>query len=37
MRGIASEKQLGTYADLDQARRGLTNAIVTYLEHSRSD
>jgi len=37
MRGITSEKQLGTYADLDQARRGLTNAIVAYLEHSRSD
>jgi AcrR family transcriptional regulator len=37
MRGITSEKQLGTYADLEQARRGLTNAIVAYLEHSRSD
>ncbi|WP_345498789.1 TetR/AcrR family transcriptional regulator [Nocardia callitridis] len=34
MRGIASERQLGTYADLDQARRGLTNAIVAYLENS---
>lgn len=32
MRGITSEKQLGTYADLDEARRGLTNAIVAYLE-----
>jgi AcrR family transcriptional regulator len=32
MRGIASERQLGTYADLDAARRGLTNAIVAYLE-----
>jgi AcrR family transcriptional regulator len=32
MRGIVSERQLGTYADLDLARRGLTNAIVTYLE-----
>ncbi len=28
MRGIASEKQLGSYGDLDAARRGLTNAIV---------
>lgn len=32
MRGIASEKQLGTYTDLDLARRGLTNAIVNYLQ-----
>ena len=32
MRGIASERQLGTYTDLDLARRGLTNAIVCYLE-----
>lgn len=31
MRGIVSEKQLGTYADLDEGRRGLTNAIVAYL------
>jgi len=31
MRGITSERQLGTYSDLDLARRGLTNAIVTYL------
>jgi AcrR family transcriptional regulator len=36
MRGITSERQLGTYADLDAARRGLTNAIVAYLEHSQS-
>jgi AcrR family transcriptional regulator len=35
MRGIASEKQLGTYSDLDEARRGLTNAIVAYLDDSR--
>ena len=35
MRGISSERQLGTYTDLDLARRGLTNAIVTYLEESR--
>ncbi len=32
MRGLTSERQLGTYADLDEARRGLTNAIVAYLE-----
>lgn len=32
MRGIASERQLGTYSDLDLARRGLTNAIVSYLQ-----
>jgi AcrR family transcriptional regulator len=32
MRGITSERQLGTYSDLDMARRGLTNAIVAYLE-----
>lgn len=37
MRGIVSERQLGGYYDLDEARRGLTNAIVTYLQHSRSD
>ena len=36
MRGIASERQLGTYSDLDLARRGLTNAIVMYLEGSGS-
>ena len=32
MRGITSERQLGTYSDLDAARRGLTSAIVAYLE-----
>jgi AcrR family transcriptional regulator len=37
MRGINSERQLGTYSDLDQARRGLTNAIVAYLENARQD
>lgn len=37
MRGLTSEKQLGTYADLDEARSGLTNAIVAYLGHSRPD
>lgn len=36
MRGITSERQLGTYADLDAARRGLTNAIVAYLAGSRA-
>ena len=35
MRGITSERQLGGYYDLDEARRGLTNAIVNYLQHSR--
>ena len=37
MRGIVSERQLGTYADLDEARQGLTNAIVSYLSDGRSD
>lgn len=32
MRGITSERQLGTYTDLEMARRGLTDAIVAYLE-----
>lgn len=32
MRGLVSERQLGSYADLDLARRGLTNALVTYLQ-----
>lgn len=35
MRGLVSEKQLGTYADLEEARRGLINAIVAYLEPAR--
>jgi AcrR family transcriptional regulator len=35
MRGLVSERQLGSYADLDEARRGLTNALATYLENSR--
>jgi AcrR family transcriptional regulator len=34
MRGIVSERQLGALYDLDLARRGLTNAIVAYLEGS---
>ena len=36
MRGLVSERQLGSYADLDEARRGLTNALATYLEQSRA-
>lgn len=35
MRGITSERQLGSYIDLDEARRGLSKAIVAYLERSR--
>jgi AcrR family transcriptional regulator len=35
MRGLVSERQLGSFYDLDLARRGFTNAIVTYLQHSR--
>lgn len=31
MRGLVSERQLGSYYDLDLARSGLTNAIVHYL------
>jgi AcrR family transcriptional regulator len=34
MRGLVSERQLGSYADLDEARRGLINALATYLEQS---
>lgn len=34
MRGLVSERQLGAYYDLDLARRGLTNAIVAYLQPS---
>jgi AcrR family transcriptional regulator len=34
MRGLVSERQLGSYYDLDLARRGLAGAIVTYLQHS---
>jgi AcrR family transcriptional regulator len=37
MRGITSERQLGTYIDLDVARQGLTNAIVAYLEPARPE
>jgi AcrR family transcriptional regulator len=32
LRGLVSERQLGSYADLDVARRGLTNALVAYLK-----
>jgi AcrR family transcriptional regulator len=32
MRGITSERQLGSYIDLDEARHGLSKAIVAYLE-----
>ncbi|MEE6176363.1 TetR/AcrR family transcriptional regulator [Mycobacterium sp. 050134] len=35
MRGLVSERQLGSYADLDMARHGLTNALAAYLEQSR--
>jgi AcrR family transcriptional regulator len=35
MRGLVSERQLGSYADLDMARMGLTNALAAYLEQSR--
>jgi AcrR family transcriptional regulator len=31
MRGLVSEKQLGSFNDLDDARAGLTGAIVAYL------
>ena len=37
MRGIVSERQLGSYYDLDLARQGLTNAIAAYLEGSHRD
>lgn len=32
MRGLVSERQLGSYADLDVARRGLANALTAYLQ-----
>ena len=32
MRGITSERQLGSYIDLDEALHGLSKAIVAYLE-----
>ncbi|BBX23116.1 transcriptional regulator [Mycolicibacter terrae] len=36
MRGLVSERQLGSYTDLDEARRGLTNALAAYLEGSEA-
>ena len=36
MRGLSSESQLGSYYDLDLARRGLANAIVAYLEPAQT-
>jgi hypothetical protein len=35
MRGLVSERQLGSDADLEEARQGLTNALAAYLEESR--
>lgn len=35
MRGLVSERQLGSYYDLDVARAGLTNAIAHYLRAPR--
>ncbi|MCH9731487.1 MAG: TetR/AcrR family transcriptional regulator [Actinomycetia bacterium] len=32
MRGLASERQLGSYTDLELARRGLANALTAYLQ-----
>ncbi|MGH3265861.1 MAG: hypothetical protein ACRDNS_28150, partial [Trebonia sp.] len=34
MRGLVSERQLGSYADLDVARQTFTNALVAYLNQS---
>jgi AcrR family transcriptional regulator len=36
LRGLVSERQLGSYADLDMAKQGLTNALAAYLEGSRA-
>lgn len=36
MRGLVSERQLGSYADLDVARRTLTNALVAYLQPAQA-
>ena len=36
LRGLVSERQLGSYADLDLAKQGLTNALAAYLEDSRA-
>ena len=35
MRGLVSERQLGSYADVDMAQRGLTNALAAYLDGAR--
>ena len=32
MRGLVSERQLGSYTDLDVARQGLANALAAYLQ-----
>ncbi len=32
MCGLVSERQLGSYTDLDVARRGLANALAAYLQ-----
>jgi AcrR family transcriptional regulator len=37
MRGLASERRLGSYADLDVARETLTEALVAYLSQSQAD
>ncbi|MDT5337832.1 MAG: hypothetical protein QOD90_3337 [Mycobacterium sp.] len=37
MRGLVSERQLGSYADLDVARETLTKALVAYLSQSPVD
>ncbi|BBZ78055.1 transcriptional regulator [Mycolicibacterium anyangense] len=36
MRGLVSEKTLGSYADIDEAREGLANAIAAYLDTSHN-
>jgi AcrR family transcriptional regulator len=36
LRGLVSERQLGSYADLDMARQGLTNSLTAYLEGPRA-
>lgn len=37
MRGLVSERQLGSYADLDVARETLTEALVAYLSQPPTD
>ena len=36
MRGLVSERRLGSYADLDVARETLTEALVAYLDRPRA-